>query len=80
MDDTAFHYAGDNSPDKGDGEGVIDMEFEWCIGIIVAVMGEDVEESANEVEALTGDIRNLENGADAAANKLRLRKVSGCRD
>ena len=50
MDDAAFDDATNDRPDEGDGECVIDVEFEGCIGIVVPVVRKDVEKSTNEVE------------------------------
>lgn len=41
---TTFHDSGDDGADEGDGEGVVDMEFERRFGVIVSVMRQDVEE------------------------------------
>lgn len=44
---TTFHDAGDNGADEGNGEGVVDVEFEGGFGVVVAVMGQDVEERSH---------------------------------
>lgn len=41
---------------EGDGKGVVDMELEGRVGVVVAVVGEDVKKLAHEVEALAGDV------------------------
>lgn len=75
VDDAGLDDAGDDSADKGDGEGVVDVEFEGGLGVVVAVVREDVEEGAHEVEAFAGHVRDLEDGADALGDEL-----SGGRD
>ena len=72
VDDAALDDAADDGADEGDGEGVVDVEFEGPVGIVVAVVGEDVEEGADEIEGLAGDIGDLEDGADAAGDELCL--------
>jgi len=56
VDDTRFHDAGDDCADEGDGEGVVDVELEWGVGVVVAMMGEDVKEFTDEVEAFASDV------------------------
>ena len=46
------------------------MKFERGLGIVIAVMGQDVKECSDEIEAFTSDVRDLEDGADSLANKL----------
>ena len=72
MDDAAFHDARDDGADEGDGEGVVDVEFEGSAGVVVAVVREDVEEVADEVEVFAGYVGDLEDGADAAGDELGL--------
>lgn len=69
---TAFHDARDDGADKGDGEGVVDVEFEGCLGVVVAVMRQDVEEGPHQVEAFAGDVGYLEDGAYSLADELGL--------
>ena len=71
MDDSGFYDAGDDCADKGDGEGVIDVEFKGSGGIVVAVMGEHVEKHSHQIKGLAGNIADLENGADALGDELR---------
>jgi len=56
VDDAAFDDAGNDGADEGDREGVVDMELEGRVGIVVAVMREDIEEFADEVEAFACDV------------------------
>ena len=56
VDDAALHDAGDNGANEGHGEGVIDVELEGGVGVVVAVVRKDVEEFADEVEGLAGDV------------------------
>jgi len=70
VDDAGLDNAGDDGADEGDGEGVVDVEFEGCLGIVVAVVREDVEEGTHEVEAFAGHVGDLEDGADALGDEL----------
>ena len=56
VNDTRFHDAGDDCADEGNGEGIVDVELEGRVGVVVAVMGEDVEEFADEIEAFAGHV------------------------
>ena len=47
------------------------MELKGGVGVIIAVVGKDVEERSNEVEGFAGDVRDLENRTDALGNELR---------
>ena len=47
------------------------MKFESGLFFVVAVVGENVEEGADEVEVVAGDVRDLEDGADAPRDELR---------
>ena len=51
------------------------MEFEGSLRIIVAVVWEDIEENADQVETFTSDIRDLEDWANARADKLGLKDL-----
>ena len=70
MDDSGFDDARDDGTHKRHGKGVIDMKLERGIGVIVAMVGKDVEERANEVERFTGDVGDLKDGADALGDEL----------
>lgn len=70
VDDAGFDDAGDDGADVGDGEGVVDVELERGVGVVVAVVRQDVEELADEVETLARDVGHLEDGADALADEL----------
>ena len=50
VDNTAPHHPGNDSADEGDRKGVIDMEFELGFRIIMAVVRQDIQEGADEVE------------------------------
>lgn len=56
MDEAVLDDAGDDGADEGDGEGVVDVELEGGGGVVGAVVGEDVEEGADKVEGLAGDV------------------------
>ncbi len=47
------------------------MEFEGAVGVVVAVVGKDVEEGSDEVEGFAGDVGDLEDGTDALGDELR---------
>ena len=67
---TAFDNTRDNSTDKGNGEGIVHVEFKRRLSIVVAVMREDIQECPYQVEALASNIGNLEDGAYSLADKL----------
>lgn len=56
VDDAAFHDAGYYGADEGDGEGVVDVEFEGALGVVVPVVREYVEEGPDKVERFSGDV------------------------
>lgn len=56
VDDAAFHDAGYDGADKGDGEGVIDMEFEGAFGVVISVVRKYVEEGPDKVEGFSSDV------------------------
>lgn len=70
MNDSRLDDAGDDCAYERDGEGVIDVEFEWGVSVVIAVMWENIEEGADEVQRLASDVRDLEHGADALGDKL----------
>ena len=47
------------------------MELEGSVGVIVAMVRKDVEESSDKVERFTCDVGDLEYGTDALRDKLR---------
>ncbi len=67
---TGFDDAGDDSANKGNREGVVDMKFKWSIGVVIAMVGKDIEEGANEIQGFARDVGDLENGADALGDNL----------
>jgi hypothetical protein len=75
MYDARLHYARDDGSDKRYGEGVVDMELERCRAVVVAVVGQNVEEGAHKVEIVSSDIGDLEDGAYSPRHKL-----GGCVD
>ena len=46
------------------------MELEGSVGIVVAVVGKDVEEGSDEVEGFACDVGDLEDGTDALRDEL----------
>ena len=70
VDDAAFHDARDDGPDEGDGKGVVYVEFEGCVGVVISVVRQYVEERPDQVEGFARHVRDLEDGADALADEL----------
>src|SRR4051812_42333330 len=68
-----FDDTRDYCPDMGDAESVVDMELKSSVGIVAAVVREDVEERADQIEVLARHVRHLEDGADPLAHKLSSR-------
>lgn len=56
MYDAGFDDAANNSANKGNGESVVDVEFERSFNVIMAVMREDVEEGPHKIERLACDV------------------------
>ena len=52
--------ARDDGTHEGNGEGVIDMEFEGPLRIIVVMLWENVEEGPNQIEGLACHVGHLE--------------------
>lgn len=71
MDHAGFYHTRDDGSDKGDREGVVDVEFKGSVYVVLSVMGQDVHEFANEVQRFSGDVRDLEDGTDSLADELR---------
>lgn len=71
MGNARAHDTRDYSSYVRDGEAVVNMELEGRVGVVAAVVGEDVEERANQVEVFAGDVRDGEDGADALGDELR---------
>lgn len=73
MDNTTLHHTRNHRPDERYGKCIVDMKLERALGIIIAMMRENVEESPHQIQAFTGDIRHLKNRTDALAHKLSSR-------
>lgn len=71
--DAGADDARDDGAGEGHGEGVVDVELEGGVGVVAAVVGEYVEERADEVEVLARHVGHHEDGADALADELRGR-------
>ena len=69
VDDASFHDAGHDGADEGDGEGVVDVELEGGRGVVMTVVGEDVEEGSDQVQTFTCYVADLEDGADALGDE-----------
>ena len=67
---TAFDNTRDYSTDERNREGVVHVEFEWRLSIVVAMVRQNVQECPHQVEAFAGDIRDLEDRAYSLADKL----------
>ena len=70
MYDARFDDSGYYGTDEWYREGVVDVKFEWSFGVIVTVVWDDVEESANEIERVASYIGDLEDWADALTDEL----------
>ena len=51
------------------------MKLEGGFGVVVAMVGKNIEECADQVERFAGNIGDLEDGADALGDEL-----CGCLD
>ena len=67
---TAFDNTRDNGTDERNGEGIIHVEFERRLSIVVAVVRQDIQECPHQVEALASNIGDLEDRAYSLADKL----------
>ena len=67
-----FHYTADNRTNKGNGECVVNVEFERGFRIVMTVMGQDIEERSDEVEGLACHVGDLKDRTDALTNELCL--------
>jgi len=56
VNDTRLYDTGDDGANEGNGEGVVDVEFERGVGVVVAVMREDIEKFADEIKAFASDV------------------------
>lgn len=70
MYDSGLDDPRDNGTDKGDTEGVIDVEFKRSIGVVVSMVWENIHERPHQIQRLSCDIRDLENRADSPRNEL----------
>ena len=70
MYDSRFDNSRYYSTDEWYREGVVDVKFEWSFGVIVTVVWDDVEESANEIERVTSHVGDLKDWADTLADEL----------
>jgi hypothetical protein len=53
---------------------IIDVKFEGGIGVVVAMVGKDVEEGSDEGQGGSCHVRDEEYGADALRNELGLER------
>lgn len=67
---TTLHHTRDYGPDERHGEGVIDVEFKRCLGVVVAMMGKNVKKRPHQVQAFPSDVGNLENRTYSLAHEL----------
>lgn len=75
MNNARFHNTTDDRSYEWDGEGVINVELEGSVGIIMSVVRKDVKESPYEVKRLSCHIGDLEDGANTLADELCLEGV-----
>lgn len=67
---TTLHHTRDYGPDERHGEGVIDVEFKRCLGVVVTMMWKNVEKRPYQVQAFPSNVGNLEDRAYPLAHKL----------
>lgn len=70
FDDPRYHRA-----DERHREGVVYGEFEWCCGVVIAMMWKEIEEDSYKIQILASYIGDLENRAYSTGDEL-----SGCDD
>lgn len=70
VDYTGLHYTGDYGANKRYGKRIVDMELERRRAVVVPVVGQYVEEGADQVKIVSGDIRYLEDGAYSTRHEL----------
>lgn len=51
------------------------MKFKRCIGVIVTVMWENIQEFAHIIERLASDVRNQEDGTYTLTDELSLQEL-----
>lgn len=70
MYDTRLDDSGYYCTDEWYRESVVDVKFEWSFGVVMAVVWDDVEEGANEIERVASNVRDLKDWADTLADEL----------
>ena len=70
LDDAADHRTNERNR-----KGIIHMELERSIGVVTTMMWQDIEECPHEIQVLTCDVGDLEDGADALGDELGLWRV-----
>ncbi len=70
MAPTAFHYARDDGADERHRESVIDVELERSLSIVVPMVRQNVQECSDKVKTFTGNVGDLEDGANPLADEL----------
>jgi hypothetical protein len=70
VDDSRFDDTRDYCSNEWDGESVIDVELKRSFSVIVAVMRKDIQECADQVQRLSSDVGNLEDGTDTLTDEL----------
>lgn len=68
--DTRFDDSRYYGTDEWDREGVVNVKFERGFSVVMAVVWNDVEEGANEIERLASYVGDLEHRADTLADEL----------
>src|ERR1700712_4446515 len=70
MYDTGLYNAGYYSSNERHRECVVDVELERRINFVLAVVWQDVQELAYEIQGLASNVRDLEYRTDALADEL----------
>lgn len=70
MDDAGFDDTRYYCTNEWYRKGVVDVELEGSFGVIVAVVWDDVEESADEIERMASYVGDLEDWADTLTDEL----------
>lgn len=67
---TTLDDSGDDRTDKRHRKGIVDVELERSLVIVVAIVRQDIQECSHKIEAFASNIGDLENGTDSLADEL----------
>ena len=70
MHNARFHDATNDGSDEGYREGVINVELERSVHVVLSVMRQDIHELADEIKRLACHVRDLEDGTYPLADEL----------